>query len=201
MTIEMISPDKLRVVLTVSDLDHYELDYASISSDDPATRRMVCDILTKAKSENGFRFRNNKLLVEVVPGKDSGCVLYLTKSPAVRSAELPTLPKSHRPRSNNAYILRCASLDDLLDAIGCFAGYPDIPLRDSGLYAEDDGYSLLFRPVTAGLDARRMAALLLELSEFGTVRSADAVREALLMEHGKPVAPRRAVQNLMRYFC
>lgn len=203
MTIEMLGPDKLRVVLTVSDLSRYELDYASISSDNLATKRMVSDILTQAKTKTGFRYKNSKLLVEVVPGKNSGCVLYLTKTPS-SSADKPgeenlsRTPKTGAAQS--AYILSCACLDDTIDAIERFVGFPDIPLKQSSLYSLGGRYHLLFSPVMPGLDRHRLLSLLSELSEYGKADTADPVSEAFVREHGSAISSGRAVESFIRYF-
>ncbi|MDR3552878.1 MAG: adaptor protein MecA [Clostridia bacterium] len=199
MNIEMLSPDKLKVVLTIYDLNRYELSYMSISSDDPATKRMVSDILTQARTSTGFHFKNSKLLIEVVPGKNNGCVLYLTKSPIARSPHRPVQEKPAAGMSH-AYILSCGCLDDAIDAIGCFAQFPDIPLRRSALYSLDGHYHLLFSPMVPGLDRKRFYSLLTELSEYGSADTADPVREAVIEEHGRPISAERAIENFIRFF-
>lgn len=203
MNIELISPDKLRVVLTVGDLGRYELDYASISSDDPATKRLVSDILAQARSRIGFHFKNSKLLIEVVPGKNSGCVLYLTKMPcgtARNAGGQAQDTQSGSYTAQNEYILSCSCLDDTIDAISCFADFPDVHLRKSSLYSLDGSYHLLFSPVMPGLDSRRFGSLLTSLSEYGSTGRADPVREAVLEEHGSPISSGRAVENFIRFF-
>lgn len=209
MNIEMLSPDKLKVVLTNVDLSRYELSYLTISSDDPATKRMVTDILMQARISTGFHFKNNKLLIEVVPGKNNGCVLYLTKSPAPArtfrkplresDGEISEIPEAVRPMPS-AYILSCGCLDDTIDAINCFAEFPDIVLRKSSLYDVNGNYCLLFSPVAPGLDQRRLFSLLTELSEFGSTEKADPIHEAMIAEHGRAISPERAVEKMMRFF-
>lgn len=208
MNIEMLSPDKLRVVLTGGDLTRYDLSYLSISSDDPATRRMVSDILVQARISTGFHFSNTKLLIEVVPGKNNGCVLYLTKSPGREKASAAAGktrfdegdPPDASDQTPPAYILSCGSLDDAIGAAGRFAGFPDVVLGRSALYNFERKYVLLFSPVFPGLDRKRLMTLLDELSEYGDTAAAGPVRVAMVKEHGQALSADHAVENMLRYF-
>ena len=207
MNIERVTPDKLRVVLTSGDLDRYDLDYLSISSDSPATRRMVTDILLRANSSTGFRYRNNRLLIEVVPGRNNGCVLYLTSSRREGSEErprrLPAAKKQSAPppgEGRGVYIAAFAGLEAAIDGIGCFAVFADLPLRRSTLYTQDGEYRLVFAPLLPGLPEARFQALCSRLSEYGSTGPIDAVKEAMLAEHAQVVVAARAVERFLRYF-
>lgn len=199
VNIEMIGPDKLRVVLNLGDLNRYELDYSSIRSESPETRELVRDILAQAKSDTGFSTRNSKLLIEVVPGKNKGCVLYLTRLPLTTHLRTGRQEPDTRSKSGE-YILSCTTFDDTIGAVSCFAAYPDIPLRKSSLYDCDGRYHLIFAPVRPGLDGQRLASLLASLSEYGSAQQADPIREAMLAEHGRAISGTRAVEKMLRFF-
>jgi adapter protein MecA 1/2 len=199
MNIEILSQDKLRVDLNCSDLDKYDLDYLSISTESPGTRRMLKDILLEAGEAAGFSTKNCKLLIEVMPGKTDGCVLYLTKMPIRESRRR----RVREPESHNAgsiYILSCGNIEDAIGAINCFAHYPDIPLRKSSLYNFQGRYLLTFAPVRFGLDSDRITSLLASLSEYGETGKSSPVKEAVYAEHGCTINDGRAVESFMRYF-
>lgn len=214
MNIQQIGPDRLRILLDTRDLDKYDLDYFSISKESPGTKRLLKEILFQAK-KSGFDAYRCKILIEVMPGKSSGCILYLTKSPfekqasaLKRSEKLPTAQSSlQMPASKqklltpySGYILSCGCLEDIIDAIGHFADYADLPIRRSALYSLKEQYFLVFNPVTLALDRDRLVSLIAALSEYGDTESCTPVREAMLAEHGTVILKNRAVESFIRYF-
>lgn len=216
MNIEQIGSDRLKVFLNAVDLDKYALDYMSISKDSPGTKSMLRDILHRARQLSGFSLKNAKLFIEVVPGKNDGCVLYLTK--LIQTAEyrlhtgenkLPAdgCPYSSQPdaagdaeKAHSGYILSCGSLEDTIGAINCFGSFPDVPLMSSSLYNHEESYQLAFSPVRFGLDQKRLSALIASLSEYGEMGKSSPLKEAMLAEHGKAILNERAVENFMLYF-
>jgi adapter protein MecA 1/2 len=198
MNIQQIGPDRLRILLDSSDLDKYDLDYFSISKESPGTKRLLKEILAQAQ-KTGFSAYRCKILIEVLPGKSSGCVLYITKTPYSALQERTRRNRSET-RRDNKYILCCGNLEDAIEALGRFKDYPDIPIKSSSLYELDDQYHLIFSPVTLGLDRERFVSLLAALSEYGDTESATSVREAILAEHGNAILESRAVESFIRYF-
>lgn len=199
MNIEVLSQDKLRVDLSCFDLDKYDLDYLSISTESPGTKRMLKDILYEAGESSGFSTKNCKLLIEVVPGKAEGCILYLTKLP-VTATRKKRYRQSKNNQAVNSYILTCGSIEDTINAINCFAFYPDIPLRKSSLFNMTNKYTLSFTPVRFGLDDDRLASLLAALSEYGDTDKSSPIKEAMLTEHGQTIHDGRAIEKFLRYF-
>jgi adapter protein MecA 1/2 len=206
MNIEQLNSEKLRIVLSDDDLKKYNLDYMSISTESAATRLLVTDILIDAKNMAGFTTKNSKLLIEVLPGKNNGCVLYLTKMPLTvqqkfrTKANQQSLNLSALLQDQNDYIFSSNNLEDTIDAINCFAGYPDVPLSKSALYDFHGQYHLIFSPVYVGTDKQRLCSLLGLLSEYGQTQKTNPLHEALIAEHGNAIADSRAVENIMRFF-
>jgi adapter protein MecA 1/2 len=204
MNIKRISQDKLRVDLSCSDLDKYDLDYQSISTSSPGTRRMLKDILLEAGDLEGFTTENCRLLIEVLPGKADGCTLYLTKLPAKETPPKELQKKSgsvtQQTTPGKCYILTCDCIEDAIGAINCFTNYPDIPLRKSSLYSYEDSYHLTFSPIRFGLDGDRLASLIASLSEYGRTGTATPAKEAILAEHGSAIEEGRAIECFIRYF-
>lgn len=159
---------------------------------------MLRDILTEASSSVGFSTQGSRLLIEVLPGKNEGCVLYLTKVEA--EAEQATASRFRPGRAHGGFQLVCGGLEDVISAVGRFSFYPDIPLRKSALYRLDGRYYLVFCPVRFGLDKARFNALLAELSEYGKAEESTPVQEAVLAEHGNVIQPKHAVEQFIRYF-
>ena len=203
MNIELLSPEKLKVVLNTVDLNKYDLDYMSISSQSRQTKSMVRDILTEALNSSGFSTKNCKLLIEVVPGKNDGCILYLTKLPLASregKEEKTNCRKAVFRTQQESYILSCGCLDDTIEAVNCFASFPDVPLANSALYDLSGNYFLVFRPILSGTDGKRLGSLLNSLSEYGRTDRLTPLTEAFLTEHGNAISNTRAVEKMLRSF-
>jgi adapter protein MecA 1/2 len=198
MDIQQIGPDRLRILLDPKDLNKYDLDYYSISKENPGTKRMLKEILEEAQ-KSGFNAYHCKILIEVLPGKANGCILYLTKSPYQKSLPRPRKGKGGIAE-HNSYILSCINLDDAIEAIKHFADYTDLPIKRSALYNLDGKYHLVFAPVLLGLDRDRLVSLLAALSEYGDSQSCTPVHEAMLEEHGSVIVKNRAIESFIRYF-
>ena len=198
MNIESLSSDKLKVNLSSADLDRYDLDYMSISTDSPGTKRMLKDILFEAEELSGFTAKNCRLLIEVLPGKSDGCVLVLTRMPKENGKKLRSCMML--PGKAGSYILSCMSIDDTINAVNRFARYPDIPLVNSSLYNFNGRYHLTFTPVAMGLDKTRLCALLADLSEYGDASQTSPVQEAMIAEHGSAIRNTRAIESILRFF-
>ena len=199
MNLEILNQNKLKVDLGYSDLDKYNLDYLSISTDSPGTKRMLNDILFEARETVGFSAKNCKLLIEVLPGKANSCILYLTKMP-VRGNLNRCAHISEPYNAGSSYILTCNSIEDAIGATNCFARYPDIPLKKSSLYNFTGRYLLTFSPLRFGLDNERLDSLLASLSEYGEIGRTSPVKEAIIAEHGCTINDGRAVESFIRYF-
>lgn len=197
MNIQQIGPDRLRILLDSKDLDKFNLDYFSISKESPGTKRLLKEILSQAQ-KSGFYANRCKILIEVLPGKNSGCILYLTKSPYDKTSKC--VRRVGGLSQYGGYILTCGCLDDAIDAIGHFADFTDLPIRTSSLYSLEDKYLLVFAPVMLGLNRERLVALLAALSEYGDAEDCTPVREAMLAEHGTVILKSRAVESFIRYF-
>lgn len=194
MNIQQLSSDKLRVLLDSSDLEKYDLDYFSISKESFGTKRLLKEILAQAQKK-GFSALRCKILIEVLPGKNNGCILYLTKTPYTAQSK-----KRRSDHSGTGYILSCPGLEDAIVALGHFKDYPDIPIKNSSLYYFDDMYQLIFSPVNLGLDNERLVSLLAALSEYGDTEKSNPIRVAMLAEHGEPILKSHAVESFIRYF-
>lgn len=215
MNIVQISQDKLKISLSTDDLSQYGLDYLSISTESPGTRRMLKDILTQARRCSRFSTGGSRLLIEVLPGKAGGCTMFLTKLPSGAGAEQTEQKNALSPAGqkgqtgeaeetagalSDGYILSCGSIDDAIEAINCFALYPDIPLEKSALYSYRGEYHLTFSPIFFGLDDARLVSLLADLSEYGKEDQSTPIRNAMLAEHGHAIKSNRAVESFIRYF-
>ena len=75
----IISPGKLKLMLTKSDLDKYALDAASMDSEDTLTRQAFRTLLADVKRVSGFDTSNDKVFIQLYPSRDGGAEMYITR--------------------------------------------------------------------------------------------------------------------------
>ncbi len=84
----LISPGKLKLMLTRADVEHYELPLSSDSDSDPRAQENLRSLLSEL-GELGFDPGNDRLFVQLYPSKDGGAEIYITKlgEKSVRSSD------------------------------------------------------------------------------------------------------------------
>jgi len=79
MELIVISDTKLKVMLTPVDMDTYHLDCATMDYEDNRTRRAFGHLFDEVRQRCGFDASCDRVLVQVYPGGDGGCELFVTK--------------------------------------------------------------------------------------------------------------------------
>ena len=102
MELILISDKKLKVMLSASDMQKYELDNDTIDYDNTETRRAFWQILDEAKHKTGFDAASEKVFIQVYPSRGGGCEMYVTKLGALSSA----LPEDALSRKTSFSMLR-----------------------------------------------------------------------------------------------
>lgn len=75
----LISPGKLKLMLTKSDLDRYDLDCEAMDSEDTLTRQAFRELLADVKRVSGFDAADDKVFIQLYPSRDGGAEIYITK--------------------------------------------------------------------------------------------------------------------------
>ena len=79
MDLIRISDTKLKIMLTSSDMTHYDLHNDSISISDQHVRSVLRRLLEDVKEETGFMHDMSRLYVQMFPCVDGGCELFISK--------------------------------------------------------------------------------------------------------------------------
>ena len=82
MKIESNGEEKITVTLSQTDMSDLDITYDEMDYSNIETRRVIWTILDKARKALGKSVdTDGKLLIEVTPSDDGGCILYFTNSP------------------------------------------------------------------------------------------------------------------------
>ena len=83
----LISPGKLKLMLTKEDLAHYELDHALDDGAVDTSRLAFRTLLADAGRLSGFDAGGDKLFIQLYPSKDGGAEIYITRLGRPRAEE------------------------------------------------------------------------------------------------------------------
>ena len=82
MKIESNGEEKITVTLSQRDMSDLDITYDEMDYSNIETRRVIWTILDKARKTLGKSVdTDGRLLIEVTPSDDGGCILYFTNSP------------------------------------------------------------------------------------------------------------------------
>jgi negative regulator of genetic competence, sporulation and motility len=196
MEMLIINEGKLKIMLSREDLEDFELDAEDLDYSNTETKRMIWDLLGRAKRTLGFTTDGYRLLVRLYPCRQGGCEIFISritpteeKDKKTSSHSLTSAEKSPSSR-RGAYVFR--ELDSLLCVCRRLSeiGY------DGGSRAylgEDRRYYLLLEGMKPSdylpFDEYTF------IGEYGHPESVEAV-SLMLTERARPLCEQNAVPHL-----
>ncbi|NLD50713.1 MAG: adaptor protein MecA [Clostridiaceae bacterium] len=79
MKIEKINDNKIKVTISLNDLEERNIDLNSINYNSPATQELFWDMMEQAEIQFGFNASDSQLAIEAVPDESEGFVVIITK--------------------------------------------------------------------------------------------------------------------------
>ncbi len=80
MELILISAGKMKVMLSQSELEKYNINGAEVTCSDTATRRALRSILDKVTEETGFDTSGNGIFVQFFSSPKGGCEIFITRN-------------------------------------------------------------------------------------------------------------------------
>ena len=206
-----VGDNKLKIMLTLSDMTRFEIPEEVPEMTNEQIRGAFREILNEARSITGFNTAGDRLYVQYYPSKKGGCELFVTKlgRPGQGDSQSSALPArgsvglaepaaseasagSGGEHRVTAYSFEGVSV--LLSACHRLSGsgYGN----DSAAWKDENGNVYLFlygvrRPRVGQEDPFAF------LTEYGTPENADSLL-LYIREHGKPICETHAVETLAR---
>ena len=179
----LISPGKLKLMLTKSDLDKYHLDTAELEGEHTHTRRAFRALLSDVKRVAGFDAAIDKVFIQLYPSRDGGAEIYITRlmpAPENTRASRQIVTEVYRFPSLSALLAACSHAD---------AAYS--PRHSSAWHADDGAYYLIITEIP---DSQR-EQLCRSMRTFGH-NLPYSVSSAYVSEHAKCIAEKDAIYTL-----
>ncbi len=152
MRIYFESPERLKIELDGTDMKDLNVTYDELDYNSDKTRQVMDELLTRIGAEHDFDTGSGRLLIEVFPSDNGGCIIYFT------SVRRGAAVARHRSRRSAPSVWELNSADDLLRAAAGLKGAG--VLKPIGLYRIDGRYRL-----SVPFESKREELL---LSEFAT---------------------------------
>ncbi len=194
MELILINASKLKIMLTDTDMEKYDLKAETVDYDNTATRRAFWSILDDAKTETGFDAASDRLFIQMYPSRDGGCEMFVTK---LGAAEI-NIPDKKRGRSGikweekpkeRLFVYSFECLNFLMRV--CKRLWLLGRRGRSCAYVEDSGKCYLFL-WEKGTDCPRTHTF---IHEYGNSEHAETML-LYIKEHAAPLCEERAVETL-----
>lgn len=188
LKIEAPQENKIVVELTAQDMSELDITYEEMDYSNIETRRVIWTILDRVR----LALRRDidpsgKLTIESIPTAGGGCVLFFTvPDEAQDAAGRPML----RIRKEPAFLWFVPHDLDALLRCAARLRRDVCPLPRSDLYLWQERYVLLLY----GSVSPELCRVI--LPEYGTLQDHGVPSPAVLLEHGKQLAQRDAVEKL-----
>lgn len=208
MKMEKINENKIKVTISVSDLEERNIDINALNYNSPAAQELFWDMMEQAEIEFGFDTSDAQLCIEAYPDIEEGFTITITKLD--EDGEFESIQKYIKSKYSKKELRSkkkgrkvCSSLlmyafndfDDL-----CMLGKKVQPLYcgESTLYKCKTTYYLLLS--RSGVTTSNIKMFENILSEYGTKISNIAFYEGYLSEYGQKIMQDNALELIEKFF-
>ncbi len=166
MQIKKINNNKLKVILSLADLDENNVDIDSFLSNSIESQNLFFEILDLAEEQYGFNIEDNKAVVEAISLDNNIFVLTITK------LKNDTINNSNL---KNIVFFRFENVKDILDFLS-FIHLKNIDLQGCSLYQLNKNYYIILNKYNKTLENI--------LIEYSTPLKNSGILKDILTEYG-----------------
>ncbi len=187
MELIQISENKLKIMLSETDMIKYALDGESADYSKDETRRAFRHMLSRVRQMSGFDTRGERIFVQMYPSKGGGCEVFVTKLGDRKGEyfEVDTLSRTDvKKQTGNAYGFN--SLENMLAVCRYLYNCRSDCRHEGKAFRDDRGNYFLSLP--AGCSFAH--------SEEFSKQISPARLDAYIKEHGRCLIEQGAVEIL-----
>lgn len=203
MELIRISDRKLKIMLTPTDMHHFELNPDTFGEDSAGMHRSFRLLLEEIKKQTGFDADDRQISVQYFPSREGGCEMFISRVPPVCEADRASSPMTQslqirQQGVRGAFHRECAyrfqSLDQILTVCRRLSqiGY----IGSNSAYCDNfDRYYLLLSVLAESPFATPNE--LAFITEYGMIENTSLLK-IYLKEHGRVICSENAVYQLGR---
>lgn len=207
MELIRISDRKLKIMLTPTDMCHFELNPNNFGEDSAQMHRAFRLLLNEVRRQTDFDADDNRISVQYFPSREGGCEMFICNlqqdGDLCGEKEDPPMPISKpctelRPykKRNGSFRRDCAyrfgKLDHLLSACRRLQGSGCV--GESSVYRDENGDYFLFLTVFSSSPYATPEEIEFVV-EYGSLENASRLR-LYIREHASLICPTNAVAQL-----
>lgn len=210
MKIEKLTENKIRVIVNTEDLKENDIDFNLLMNRTVENQKLFFEILERAEEELDFHTDGYKLLIEAFSSSDEVLVFTITKylpNDATNSPE-PTKKKKVSVKrkdinlSNKQVIYSFNSFEEFCNFCTCINNSnvfnPTKLSKNISLYLYNNTYYLVAKNINISYEYIKLFYSI--ASEFGKLLSSTKEFENKLIEHGKVIMKKNAIDTGIKYF-
>lgn len=208
MRIEKINDNKIKVTISLNDLEERNIDLNSLNYNSPAAQELFWDMMEQAEVQFGFNTSDSQLCIEAIPDSDEGFIVTITKLD--EDGDFESIQKYIKNRFKKSDLRAKRKNRKICSTIMiyCFEDFDDLCSLskklngvyegESTLYKCKDAYYLLITRNNFTDTNFRMFETL--MSEYGKKISNLGFYEGYLNEYGTKIAEFNALEIINSYF-
>lgn len=180
MKIEAISDEKILVALSDKDMDELGITYDEMDYSNIETRRVIWTILDEAKHSLGKPLdTEGKILIEVTPSDDGGCIMCFTAMP---TADYKSRKKLVMKKEIEPLLFKALDEDAFLDTLKILDTQNDL-YKSFHIYLYRKNIYFVIYPEISKADK-----ITYILSDFGDVLFGDSELLSHIFEYGEALS-------------
>lgn len=197
MDLIKINENKLKIMLTPSDMQSYAISAEELDAENIETRAAFRTIMKEARSRTGFDSDGNRIYVQLYPSKEGGCELFVTKL---------GLSGQHDKKERHAIASSKSTPDQSNIAVFVFESLKDVirvcqHLRTRFLHGESSVWRDELGRYYLRLRNRKGTYPCLNPVTFAFVHEYAEAKEAnatllYITEHASPICEKNAIERL-----
>lgn len=209
MKIEKISDKKIKVTISLRDLEERNIEIESLNYNSPAAQELFWDMMEEADFQFGFNASDSQLCIEAIPNNDESFVITITKlenddefqsikkfvKGSYRRSELRVKRKTNKICST----IMIYRFDDIEALNAATTRIKNIYSGDSTLYKFKNKYYIVLSRNALNISCN-IDIFELILNEYGIKISDNSYYEGFLNEHAKVICAEDALNVILNFF-
>lgn len=201
MKFEKLNKDKIRIILTLNDLQDKDIDYQSFMSNSISVQKFFLDVLAEAEEKIGFDTKDYKIRIEALATSDNEFIITVTRYMPF-SRKSPTIKRKSTAITNSKAIYSFLSFEefcsfcnflnnDMIANLNRFA-------KSFDLYFYKNSYFLIVdKIISEDTYFKKFNSVISEFSEY---ISSSSLLENKLLEYGDLIFSKKAIKSCIKHF-
>ena len=203
MKIEKLTENKIRIILSLSDLEEENIDLHSFMSNSAESQALFCNLLNRAEKEVGFYTKDYKLMIEAIAVPEGNFILTVTRLPEKEQTKKQVkIKRKSSAISSNLVIYSFSSFDDYCEFCKYLSMHLNsqiyLKLKKVSLCLYNSIYYLCIHINKSNLSV--VKTINCEISEFGNSVDNPELFERKILEYGKVIFKTNAISNCVKAF-